>query len=141
MRDGLRLRFETDGDGTGKLTAGARYCGFAGSGGAWFSISRIDEYAGAIAEFPLPANKKLLLAGGFWKEGKLSQEHLALEVCQIDSQGHIGIQVRISSELWPGLRPESQRVARFEIVTTYERLRQFSKDLRELAHGKVEEIL
>jgi len=50
----LLLRFEDDGDGTGKLLAHATSGGFSGEGGAWFSISELQDFAEAIGMFPIP---------------------------------------------------------------------------------------
>jgi hypothetical protein len=137
----LRLRFADDGDGTGKLYASAEARGFAAKGAAWFGISRIEEFAIAVAAFPLPADKQISVAGGFWKDGQLTQEHLAIEIYQIDSRGHIGVQVRASTELWGKARKRSQLAAKLEIITSYERLRRFSEDLHELVKGRIEEVL
>jgi hypothetical protein len=63
----LRLRFADDGDGTGKLYASAEAGGFAAKGAAWFGLPQIEEFAVAVAAFPLPADKQINLRGGFWK--------------------------------------------------------------------------
>jgi hypothetical protein len=142
MRHGsLQLKFQSDGDGTGKLLASVEARGFAGRGGAWFDISQIDKFADAIAAFPLPTDRRCLLNSGFWKNGGLDQEHLAIEIYPVDTRGHIGVQVRLASELWGNDRQQSQSAVRVEMYTTYERLRKFSNDLRALVHDASEEIL
>ena len=86
----------------------------------------------------------LCITGGFGKNdasGELEQEHVALKVYPIDRRGHIGIQVRLSSALWPGMRPESQMAVKTQIVTTYEPLAQFSRELRALVRGSVAEAV
>jgi len=130
----LRLKFEDDGDGTGKLCATVEARGFAGRGGAWFGINQVEKFAEAIGVYPLPADKRHVLSGGYWKSHRLDQEHFAIEISQIDRRGHIGVQVRIASELTESSRPQSQSMLRVEMYTTYERLRQFSDDLRALVH-------
>jgi len=138
----LRLRFEDDGDGTGKLFAEARIGGFAGGSAAYFGIERLREFAGAIAEFPLPDRTRCSIAGGFFskhRRGHLEQEHLSIEVYPVDRRGHIGVQVRMATELWPGTRTDSQKSAKLEIITTYEPIAKFSKDLVGLLSGSVKE--
>lgn len=144
MRHGwLKLEFQDDSDGTGKLIATVEAGGFAGRGGAWFGISQIEEFADSIAAFPLPWKKKCSLAGGFWKEGQhqLDQEHLGIDVYPIDQRGHIGVQVRIASELWKGSRPESQMMAKVEVITSYQLLNDFSTQLKKLVRGSLEQVL
>ncbi len=137
----LRLRFQDDGDGTGKLSASAEARGFAGKGAAWFGISNIEEFATAAAAFPLPADKQIGLSGGFWKDHKLEQEHLAIEIYQVDSRGHVGVQVRASTELWGNARKQSQLTTKLEIITSYQRLLHFSEGLHDLVNGRSEEVL
>src|SRR5882672_4424445 len=85
----LRLRFQDDHDGTGKLLARAEAAGFAGESGAYFNISEIEEFAAAIAVFPVPENESYSISGGFGKpdgSGEVEQEHLGIEVYPLDSR-------------------------------------------------------
>jgi hypothetical protein len=144
-RSYLRLRFQDDHDGTGKLLARAETAGFAGESAAYFNISEIEEFAAAIGGFPIPENESYSIASGFGKKdesGELEQEHLGIEAYLLDAQrGYVGVQVRMATELWSPARPESQKAARIEIVTTYEPLSKFSKDLIGLVHGTLSEAL
>lgn len=136
----VRLRFLDDGDGSGKLVARAKANGFAGEGGAYFSTHRLEQFAASLEEFPL--NGRRSIAGGFYdRSGALEQELLSLVAYQIDAQGHIGVRVRLSTELWPSTRAESQHSVALEIRTTYERLRQFSHAILQLIHGHAEEAV
>lgn len=137
----LTLEFQDDSDGTGKLIAAVEAGGFAGKGGAWFGISQVEEFADLIATFPLPSDKKCSLAGGFWKNHELSQEHLGIDIYPLDRRGHIGVQVRIASELWEGSRPGSQMAVRVEIVTSYQPLIDFSRELKNLVGGSSKQVL
>lgn len=142
MRHGfLRLKFYDDSDGTGKLLADIETNGFAGRGGAWFGIAQVEDFADLIASFPLPADAKCSLAGGFWKDGKLDQEHLAIDVYPVDRRGHIGVQVRIATELWKESRRESQMKVTAEVITSYQPLLEFSKNLKSLVQGSTKEAL
>jgi hypothetical protein len=139
----ILLHFDDDGDGTGKLLIQARSNGFSGEGGAWFSVGELQDFANAIAIFPLSKSDSPRLAGGFYKKdgsGELAEEHLTLTVYPIDSKGHLGIQVRIATELWNEARPESQHIVKLEIITSYEPLAQFSKGLKALIAGQSKEL-
>jgi hypothetical protein len=138
----LRLTFTDDHDGTGELTAEAAVEGFAGKGSAYFGISRLEEFALAISKFPLPDRQSTRIAGGFWSQaerGQLEQEHLGLDVYPVDSRGYIGVQVRMATEHYRGMRADSQKFAKIEIITTYEPLAMFSRDMLSLLKGRVGE--
>jgi len=135
----LSLRFYDDGDGTGKLCARAESGGFAGQGGAYFDIESIEEFARSIIEYPLVRNYEI--SGGFGaRAGELAQEHLGISVYPIDGRGHIGVQVRMATEVWPDTRPHSEMTVKVEIVTSHEPLRKLSADLLSLVRGNVREI-
>jgi hypothetical protein len=145
MNSFLRLRFLNDGDGTGKLLAWAEADGFAGRGGAYFNIEVLDEFAGALQVFPFPPDdSRRSIAGGFSSkedpEG-LSQEH-RISVYPADAQrGYIGIQVRMATELWPETRPQSKKQASVEIVSTYEPVSKFSRDILAVVRGSLKEAV
>jgi hypothetical protein len=140
-RDSLSLRFEADSDGTGKLLASVRFRGFSGHGGAWLDVTALEEFANAVAVYPIPSHKRTAIAGGFWNKdvrGELQQEHLAIAVYGIGNRGQVAVQVRIASELWEGDRPDSQRTVKVELLTTHQRLGDFSRQLRSLIGGETE---
>ena len=138
------LRFEDDGDWTGKLLAQAAARGFSGEGGAWFGITELQDFAAAVGMFPIPEEHPPFIDAGFVKKdgsGELEQEHLAIKVYPIDHRGHLGVQVRIATELWRDDRPESQHKVELEILTSYELLGRFSRDLLALVEGRIEEAI
>jgi hypothetical protein len=142
----LRLRFQDDGDGTGELRVLAEAEGFSGQGAAYFNIGELEEFAKALAVFPLPLeDKRRSIAGGFWSEerrGELDQEHLGISVYPADARrGYIGIQVRMATPAWQGTRPQSKEHVVVEIVTTYQPLSQFSRDLLAVLNGSIKEAL
>ena len=143
MGNYLRLRFLDDGDGTGKLLARAEADGFSGEGGAYFDVETLQEFADALRMFPLPSeDSRRSIASGYWNEKdlKLDQEHLGISVNPACAKrGYIGIQVRMATELWPGTRPESRKQAVIEILTTYEPLSKFSRDLTAVLRGSLKE--
>ena len=138
----LKLTFYGDNDGTGELTAQATADGYAGIGSAYFNIAELKNFAKAIGEFPLPERTRCQIAGGFCSKevrGKLEQEHLGIDVYPVDHRGHIAIQVRAATQLWQDMRPDSQKTARFEIITSYEPLAKLSRQLLALVAGTVDE--
>jgi hypothetical protein len=140
-RSYLRLLFHDDGDGTGKLLARAEANGFAGESGAYFDKQKVGAFAEKLEAFPLVGRPAI--SGGFFDRenpGQLEQEHLAIECYPIDVLGHLGLRVRLATELWPPSRPESQHVVALEIFTTYEELRQFSRGVHALLRGDTEEV-
>lgn len=85
----LKLRFDDDNDGTGELLVEASANGFAGKGGAYFSIPHIEEFADSLVAFPLPQNNFPEIAGDFGKRDatdELAQEHLAIAVYPVDGR-------------------------------------------------------
>jgi hypothetical protein len=144
MRQGfLKLAFADDGYGTGELSAEAETAGFAGRTSAYFDIFRIKEFANAISGYPLPERHHCSLASGFGPRAPepLHQEHLSIEVYPIDSRGHLGVQVRMATPLWNDTRPDSQRTAKLELLTTYEPIAKFSRDLLAVLEGTAEEAI
>jgi|SRR5580698_9706891 hypothetical protein len=142
----LRLRFSDDGDGTGELLARAEADGFAGESGAYFNPAEIEAFAKAIGTFPLPVDdKRLSITGGFWsreRRGDLEQELLGISVYFADApRGYIGIQIRMATPIWKGTRPDSKKSAAVEVVTTYEPLAKFSRDLDAVLRGKLKEAV
>jgi hypothetical protein len=51
------------------------------------------------------------------------------------------VQVRIATELWDEKRQESQHIVKLEILTTYEPINRFSKDLKALVLGRIKEAV
>ena len=144
MGNYLRLRFLNDGDGTGKLLAWAEADGFSGQSGAYFDIENLKDFAEALQVFPLPPeDRRRSIAGGFGNKEDhttLAQEHLGISVYLASAKrGYIGIQVRMATEVWSDTRPESRNQAVVEVLTTYEPLAKFSKDLLLVLRGALKE--
>jgi hypothetical protein len=135
----LTARYLDDGDGTGKLIVRVEANGFAGESGAYFSQQQIETFAAQLTEFPL--KDRPTLSGGFYSKttpGVLEQVHVALAVYPADRTGRIGVNVRLATEFWPGTRPESQHAVTLEILTGYEPLLRFSRELAQLVKGATE---
>ena len=139
----LTLKWKPDDDGTDELCAEFNANGFSGYGSAWFDKIRLLEQSKAFEEYPIDNDQRPTLEGGFWdrdQKNKLFQEHLHISAYPIDSTGHLGMQVRASTAVWPDTRKESQHYVAVELQTTYEEIGRFAKQLRALVNGTMEEI-
>ena len=140
----LRIRFVDDYDGSGELIAHAGSNRFSGIGRAYFNTDTIAAFATAIAAFPLSNDARPMITGGFSttdRPDELDQEHLGITAYPIGSRGYIGVRVRMATPLHAGERPESRESATIEVVTTYEPLARFSRDLISMLRGNAEEAV
>ncbi len=146
MSNHLRLSFLNDGDGTRKLMAQAEADGFSGEGGAYFAIDELEQFAEALRVYPLPMeDDRRSISGGSGRNEYLNlpaQEHLGISVYLADAKrGHVGIQVRMATEVWPHTRLQSKKHAAVEILTTYEPVAKFSRDLLSVLRGSLKEAV
>ena len=140
--DGLRLRIWLDSsDGTCELQATTRSQGFSGTGAAWFDVLTLLAFADSLAQFPIGDAAQRGISGGYSGNAGLEEIHLALSAKQIDSAGHVAVQVRVATARERTARPESQHLAQLELMTTYESLRRFAAQLRSLAGGQIHEAI
>jgi hypothetical protein len=141
----LRLRLAPDSDGTAELTAEVASSGFAGRGKAWFDLQGLARFSQELRAFPLSKSNPPHIEGGFWsqeKRGTLEQRHLSIRAYQIGSLGGVGIRVEVADPpLWTGDRPETQNIARIELMTSYAALEKFAKDLDKLLASELTEAL
>jgi hypothetical protein len=144
MRDALRLTYEPDSDGTGKLIAEVRSKGFSGISSAWFSAQDLIEFAHVLANaYPLRAERPVMLRGGFSNRlrNELSDIHVGLEFYPIGSVGLVGCRVSLSTSKHDHERPLSQSLVAAELETNYEPLRSFAQSIEMLANGSIEEAV
>jgi hypothetical protein len=137
----LRIRFRRDNDGTGELTVEAASEGFLGRSSAWFSVAALEEFARAIAVFPLANERRPAITGGYCTPDRIEQEHVGITVYPIDALGHIGVQIRMATAFERGMRPESQHSAKIEVLTTYAPLARFSRELLGVLDGSLNEAV
>ncbi|HVJ18341.1 MAG TPA: hypothetical protein VM686_23135 [Polyangiaceae bacterium] len=140
----LRARFYDDGDGSGKLCVHVVVDRFSGEGGAYFGIEELERFAEQIAAYPLPAERRVSLAGGYWSStepGKLEDEHLGLEVYPVGRRGQIGVRARVATVIASNERSGSQNSAQIELLTTYEPMSRFARELTALVHGRADSAL
>jgi hypothetical protein len=144
QRDFLRLKFLTDGDGTGGLYAETSCNGFAGHGHAWFSISHFEEFAGLLLTYPLPSEGLAPLQGGYWskeRRGELDQLHLFLRFYPIGLRGAVGCKIELRTPLQRHDPAASYNSVAAELRTSYQALSEFSADLRRLVRGEAQEAV
>ncbi len=130
------VRWSADDDGTGKLHVAAATHGFAGTSGAWFNRQSVLTFAHALAGYPLPQDGSCCLSGGFGEHGgQPAQEHVGIAVGVVGSKGQIGFRVHLATEAPPDTRPEARHDVRLELLTTYQRIAEFSGDLAAVVEG------
>jgi hypothetical protein len=140
MRHGfLTLWFSDDGDETGALDVEAEVDGYAGRSHAYFNKDEIRRFAVALSQYPLRDQDCSLTSGFGESGGRPVQEHVGIDAYPVNRRGYIGIQVRMATDMWDATTPKSQRIAQVEIVTTYEPLARFSKDILAMLSGTLAE--
>jgi len=132
--DGLWLRYEyRDTDGTGQLSAEARYGGFAGVSWAWFSDDALLSFAERLLTRPL-GDAPIHISGGTGGDDRF-EEHVGLTVA-MGMRGQVALVAHLATSTNPEENPGSSRSeARVEVLTSYGALQRFSTGLRQLVSG------
>jgi hypothetical protein len=145
MGEHLRVSYERDTDGTGRLVAAVSAEGFSGVGSAWFSETELIEFARLLGEtYPLPPQGLPKLQGGYWSGSDpptLEQPHVELRFYPIGSLGKIGCRVRLGMPREAFERPEQQSSVEVELVTSYEQAGAFARALAAVAQGQEREAI
>jgi hypothetical protein len=140
MAGDLIVTFDPASDGTGKLAVTATANGFSGRSAAWFDSTRLTEFASNLGEYPLPKEHPVMIASGFGgSPEQLEQEHVRVAVYPVGNRGQVGVGVHLATERWPDTRPDAVCDVRLELLTTYQRLAEFSTDLVRVVHGEQRE--
>jgi len=126
-----------DGDGIGYLRVRASFDGFAGDGGAWFDGMQVLEFAGLLMRYPLEAGEPASLSGGLGA-GEDFVEAVGLSVAPVGALGQLGCRVHLRADLADGRRPAVTHEVRLVLLTTYQRLGTFARDLSDLIEGSAE---
>ena len=88
----------------------------------------------------MPA-EDIAISGGFGpKDGRPAQEHVGIRVRPVGSVGQVGMRIHLSTELWVDTDPDSRHEVTLRLLTTYERLRTFSKEMIRLIDGNQSEV-
>src|SRR5829696_8457309 len=99
----LRVAYQADDDGTGKIIATAKSGEFSARGAAWFNPIDVKRtFVAALRSFPLTATAPAFIEGGYGsKERPGSLEcHLRIAVKPYDVRGTLLVHVDLSSEVW-----------------------------------------
>ncbi|MEH2502256.1 hypothetical protein V1290_001067 [Bradyrhizobium sp. AZCC 1578] len=136
----LRIAYEADDDGTGKIIATVKSGEFSARGAAWFNPDDvIRTFVAALRSFPLTATTPALIEGGFWSKenpASLEQCHLRIAVKPYDSRGTLLVHVDLSSEVWTTPDADLQNLATIRFTTEYAAVDRFAQELEGLFDGK-----
>jgi hypothetical protein len=144
MSSFLRLRLETDPDGTAELFVEVAHAGFSGVGSAWFSVQQLCEFGQRLQHvYPIPQGTSLDLMGGYWNSSapaSLTQKHVGISFYPVGGTGTVGVRVDLQAPLDRDDRPVSRSSVGVELRTLYEPLRLFGAGLVALAQGRLETV-
>ena len=132
----LMVRHKPEGSiDIGELIVRAQANGFAGASAAYFKDSAVLAFAARLAEYPLSDKRPPALSAGHGEPGiGAYEEHVAITVAPVGSLGQLGVLIHLAE-----IRPDRSSVrseVRLELLTTYERIRQFSRDLERVVKGQ-----
>lgn len=130
-----------DGDGTGRLTVTARSNDFGGSGQAWFNRQTVLEFAQALGRFPLAEEEPAAISGGYGEPSEYD-EHVGIVVGPLGSLGQVDVRLHLVQDTWsPHGRVDGRYETRMHLLTTYQRLSAFSRDLEAVVEGTLSEAI
>jgi hypothetical protein len=122
--------------GYARLTVVANANGFGGRSSAWLAPQSIVDFAAELSAYPLDAARPPGLSGGYGadpKSGEGPVDTVRLEARPMGAYGQVGIEIYLSDRLAP--MPNPRHEVRAQLLTSYERLQRFSKDLQAVAIG------
>jgi hypothetical protein len=126
-RGTLKLYFKEEIEGCGTVDADVAAGGYAGSSCALLNTAEIEAFAKAICEYP-PAS-----SGRCYLEGSRFDAGLSISVCPINSRGYLAVTVC----LWANRQGLPMKIE-VELVTAYEALAKFGRDLLSLIKNEIE---
>jgi hypothetical protein len=134
----LRVAYEADDDGTGKIIATVKSGEFSARGAAWFNPINVKRtFVAALRSFPLTA--PALIEGGFWSKespGSLEQCHLRIAVKPFDRRGTLLVHVDLSSEVWSTPDADLQNLATIRFTTEYTAVDRFAQEFDAVLDGE-----
>lgn len=135
--DGVKLTLtDYSSDDTCRLEGVVRSSGFSGRGYAWFSLSTIAAFVADASQFPIPKGRDPELSGGYGSfDGRPTDERLGARVRQIDDLGHLGVTVRLATDV-DVRRPKVLHEVTVELLTGYQELGEFCDSLRRSLDGR-----
>ncbi len=135
--DGLVVRYDSEGDGTGRLQVEVRFDGFSGISDGWSSDMAIRDFARRLLTYPLRASAQVTLTTGF---DSPPEEHVGLAVRAVGNRGQVGVLTHLATPSTAMSDCQwSVSEVRVEVLTSYEALKRFSSELEHLLRRDVAE--
>lgn len=119
----------------GLLRVRASSQGFSGSSSAYFNDSRVLAFAGELDGYPLDSPVSIGSGLGDTDAGTY-EEHVGIVVRQVSVLGQLSIVVHLA-EPWPA-RADAHCDVRLELLTSYEQIRAFGRDLTRVVKGELD---
>jgi hypothetical protein len=140
----LHLRFKSEDEWHGLLTAKVSSDGFVGQASAWFSTEDLRRFSQAMTAYPLLMDALPSISGGFGAEpGKPEPEqvHLAIDVAPHDVRGMLRFTVRLATEVLTTQDDDLGCHATVRFLATYDDLGLFALQVSDLAKGHTDEAV
>ncbi|MFN8630652.1 MAG: hypothetical protein U0838_10140 [Chloroflexota bacterium] len=105
--------------------------GFSGHAQCLIGTGQVSAFARELQSFPLPEAGAVLVSGS-WPLGAAElQELIRIDARRVGKLGQVGLVVHLATEESP-----TRREVRLEVLTTYERLRQFADELSRMGRAE-----
>ncbi|XUM20526.1 hypothetical protein ACRAVF_23735 [Bradyrhizobium oligotrophicum S58] len=132
----LRIAYERDEDGTGKIIATARAGAFAGRGEAWLGRD-LDDFVKDLRSYPLSRDKPPMIEGGYFDgQGALAQCFVRIVVKPYDFRGHLLVHTDLATLVQSTPDADVQNSASIRFLTEYAILERFAVEFGELLKGQ-----
>ncbi|MGJ5204843.1 hypothetical protein [Bradyrhizobium sp. HKCCYLR20261] len=134
----LRLAYEPDEDGTGKIIAVARAGAFAGRGEAWFG-NDLDAFLKKLRSFPLSSEAAPMIEGGYYDgKGGLAECRVRIIIKPHDMKGTLLVHADLATLVQHTPDFDVQNSASIRFLTEYAELDRFAVQIGELLKGRRE---
>jgi len=130
----LNFRMEAAEDRTGELFLAVDYQGFSGASSCYVDLTTLSEAAKKFALYPIPEDRSVRLAGGYFAPDvkSLVQTHLHVSAVPIDSVGNVGLSVSLAVPNDEGVSAYRASLS-CDFSVSYEQLKDLSQGLIALA--------
>ena len=119
-------------------TVSARANGFAGRSSIWLTPEALATFAAALSAYPLDPSNRPTLIGGYGpnpQTGAEAEDHVRLEAQPVGPYGQVALVATLLDPSSPAGRPRSN--VTLELLTTYQRLGAFARDVVAISKGEV----
>lgn len=143
MTDALRLGIALAEPWAAELFVNVSVDGFAGHGVAWFDPQQLRDLAAQLGQ-AFPLTETLAVQGGQLGQNLSDPEEalVGLSFYPVAGRGVLGCRVRLrgdSRDFWE--RPQARPVLEVELLSSYQALQAFARDLVQLADGQLGEAV